>query len=75
MAEAEGRADRHRERALANPTRLVLLALLAHRELSARELRSQLPDELALTAVVYHLAILQDAELVAAPLAGRYRLA
>lgn len=75
MAATERQPDRGRDRALAHPTRRALLGLLDGAELSSRELRARLPEEPPLSAVAYHLAVLREAGLVAAPIGGLYRLA
>jgi DNA-binding transcriptional ArsR family regulator len=62
----------NRERALADPTRREMMALLAEERLGIRELAERLPGGPSLVEVNQHLAILQAADLVGPALEGGY---
>lgn len=70
----ERRIEQVRERAREHPLRATLLDLLRDDELAATELRSRLPGGPPLSTVVYHLRVLQQAEMVGV-VGGLYRLA
>jgi DNA-binding transcriptional ArsR family regulator len=73
--EGKRRRERMRAKAGENPTRMTILAALGcQRELSGPDLSAQLPDDVSLRAVNYHLAVLQAAETVACD-EGMYSLA
>ena len=67
------RIEQVRERTHEHPLRVTLLDLLRDDELAAPELRSRLPEKPPLSAVAYHLRVLQEAEMVDA-VGGLYRL-
>ncbi|KAA9005821.1 winged helix-turn-helix transcriptional regulator [Paenibacillus spiritus] len=58
--------------AIADPTRREMLRLLAARELRIADLASRFP--VSRTAIVKHLAVLEEAELVSGRRAGREKL-
>jgi DNA-binding transcriptional ArsR family regulator len=68
------RLDRERERARGNPTREAILDMLGAGELTTPEIRLRLPDDRPLSAISYHLRILEQAKLVGCD-DGVYRLA
>ncbi len=67
------RLERERERELRNPIRRALRDALDGKEYTPRELAAGLPDGPTLSAVAYHLSILQRVKVVAR-VGGVYRL-
>jgi DNA-binding transcriptional ArsR family regulator len=68
------RLERERERARGNPTREAILDMLGGDELTMPDIRSRLPEDPPLSAINYHLGVLQRAKLVGCD-GGIYRLA
>lgn len=64
--------DREREQALRHPIRRALWDVLDGEECTLSELGTALPDAPSLSAVAYHLSMLQKVELVAC-IGGVYR--
>jgi DNA-binding transcriptional ArsR family regulator len=71
----ERRIESLREQVATSSARVAILAALGGgRELSAPDLSAQLPDDVSLGTVNYHLSVLQEARTVSC-VGGLYRLA